>query len=628
MDAPIGNHFGLAFEQAFRLEALIIAPSTGEVTGPAGREKLDPKVMGVLVQLAARAGHVVSRDQLHEQLWPGAIVTDDALTRCIHELRRQLSHAAGDERYRTLIETLPKRGYRLNGVVAPLDAPEVATQPPKSRRAWIVSVTLAAGAALILFATLSRDADPIAPPAAVTHSIAVLPFVDMSEAQDQGYIADGMAEEILNRLTKSGGLRVIARSSSFAFRGQAADIREIAETLGVSHVLEGSVRRSGDRVRITAQLISAADNSHAWSETYDRDMGELLGVQDEIAGSVATALRVTLAGVSPDSSGPASPEAFELFLQGRFFYNRRAPGDIERAAQYFRDSLARDPSFARAWAALAGAYALQLSEGLDTEEKVRPLQGEAAKKAVEYGPGLAVAHARLAQYYYEVGERSKGEEHFARAKALDPDDPLVMGYSSDDAVWSRDFDGAADIWRRLVERDPLSPTDRLNYAHFLMGAGKAEQSTTQFRKALELNPELKWDVRLGLLRSLVLQRRDAEAEAEIPQLPDGLPRDHGLAYLHHAPDRQKVADDALARLVLAGEEADRVTIAEAFALRGRTDDAFAVLAAAMRVTESARLPAHTQRSRRYWLRTVLLVSPFLTPLHSDPRWNALMTEPQ
>jgi TolB-like protein len=450
----------------------------------------------------------------------------------------------------------------------------------------------------------------------------------MSEAQDQAFFADGIAEEILNRLTRSGGLRVISRTSSFAFRDRAADIREIAETLDVDYVLEGSVRRSGGRVRITAQLIAAANNSHAWSETYDRDVGELLAVQDEIAEAVASALRVTLAAGSSGTGLPVKPEAYELFLQGRFFFNRRAPGDVELAAQYFRDSLTLDPSYARGWAALAGAYNLLLIRDEGAEEELRPLQGEAAMRAVELAPGLAVAHARLGQYYFQVGERSKGETHSTRAMALDPHDPLVMGFSSDAAVRRGDFEGGAEIWRRLVERDPLSPTDRQNYAHFLMRASKADQAAAQFRKALELNPELHWNTRLGLLRSLVLQRRYDEAGVEIELLPAGLPRDQGLAFLADAPGRRQESDAAIERLVLAGPEADRIALAEALTLRGLTNEAFVALAAARQAAEDTPIPAHAIRARVYQLRIEMLGSTFLKPLRSDPRWHALVAEPQ
>jgi TolB-like protein/DNA-binding winged helix-turn-helix (wHTH) protein len=627
MNSPPAIRTDERFEKGFQLDELRVLPPTGEVIGPGGAEKLDPKVMGVLLLLAQNAGQIVAREELHEKLWANAVVTDDALTRCIHELRRQLGHAGGHERYRTLIETLPKRGYRLNDTVAPLDPRVSAPAPARAIRHWLAAGAVAAVLALVVFAVLRRE-EPAAPPVAAANSIAVLPFVDMSEAQDQAFFADGIAEEILNRLTRSGGLRVISRTSSFAFRDRAADIREIAETLDVDYVLEGSVRRSGGRVRITAQLIAAANNSHAWSETYDRDVGELLAVQDEIAEAVASALRVTLAAGSSGTGLPVKPEAYELFLQGRFFFNRRAPGDIELAAQYFRDSLTLDPSYARGWAALAGAYNLLLIRDEGAEEELRPLQGEAAMRAVELAPGLAVAHARLGQYYFQVGERSKGETHSTRAMALDPHDPLVMGFSSDAAVRRGDFEGGAEIWRRLVERDPLSPTDRQNYAHFLMRAGKADQAAAQFRKALELNPELHWNTRLGLLRSLVLQHRYDEAETEIELLPPGLPRDHGLAFLADAPGRRQQSDAALERLVLAGPEADRISLAEALTLRGLSNEAFVALAAARQAAEDAPIPAPAIRSRVYRLRLEMLGSTFLEPLRSDPRWHALVAEPQ
>jgi TolB-like protein len=167
-----------------------------------------------------------------------------------------------------------------------------------------------------------------------------LPFVDR-RGQDHGYLGDGIAEEVLNRLAQSKDLRVISRTSSFSFRGKPLDVREIASKLDVDHVLEGSVRRSGDSIRITAQLIAASDNSHVWSGTFDREFGDTFRVQDEIAGSVATALQVTLDGSGLGINSPIEPEAHERFLQGQFFYLRRSPGDIDRAVDYFEQAVRR-----------------------------------------------------------------------------------------------------------------------------------------------------------------------------------------------------------------------------------------------------------------------------------------------
>ena len=250
--------------QGFQLEGLRIEPETGMVSGPGGREKLDPKVMDVLLLMAQRAGEVVHREDLLSTLWPNVVVSDDALTRCFYELRRQLSHAGGDERYRTFIETVPKRGYRLTAAVTP------APSPRRLRGGWIAlgaaAALLAVGIAFLVWRGVSETRSAQEGP----HAIAVLPFLDMSAGKDQGYFSEGVTEEILNRLTQAENLRVISRTSSFALRKETLDVPTIAKRLDVDYVLEGSVRKSGARVRITAQLIDASTNSHVWSQTYDR----------------------------------------------------------------------------------------------------------------------------------------------------------------------------------------------------------------------------------------------------------------------------------------------------------------------------------------------------------------------
>ncbi|HXV41168.1 MAG TPA: winged helix-turn-helix domain-containing protein, partial [Steroidobacteraceae bacterium] len=621
MDAPNTSHVGLAFEHGFRLEALTIEPSTGEVTGPAGREKLDPKVMGVLVQLAVRAGHVVSREDLHEHLWPDAVVTDDALTRCIHELRRHLERAGGGERYRAMIETLPKRGYRLNGVIAPPDLPEVAPQPPGSRRAWIAAAAVLAGAALVLFAMLRRDADPVAPPAAVANSIAVLPFADMSEAQNQGYFADGMAEEILNRLAKSGGLRVISRTSSFSFRGDEVDIPTIAAKLDVSHVLEGSVRRAGDRVRITAQLISAADNSHLWSETYDRDVSEVFAVQDEIAGAVAGALQATLSARTVRSIAPRNPEAYEKFLQGKFLYDRRAPGDSRKAAQYFEEAVRLDSGYAQAWAALSGAYGLLIHQGELPAEVGYPKQKEAAIRAATLDPLSAEAQVRLARYYYAVNERAQGRLHSRRAAELDPNNLLVIGGQAGTATWNNDPVTALPYYRRAAALDPLSTTQRANLASALAHAGLFDEAIREYGRAIELNPgkEAEFELQIGQLH--VIQGRLDKAYASSQRLPEGAQRDQVLALLHRAPGREAEAEAALGRLVARAAREHDTALAESYAYRGMHEAAIAATASAWAALQSRpEVPYDV-----HWdFQARLRISPLLRPLHGDPRYQAVM----
>ena len=636
MNGPPEVHPDRPLESGFRLDGLAIDPRTGEVSGPGGREALDPKVMEVLVRLAQGAGQVVLREELLRQVWPGVVVTDDALSRCVSELRRQLGQAGGDERYKWMLETLPKRGYRLNGKIdvpspspTPLSLSQASPDPrgqPRSNRTVlaIASIILLAAGAWIVASRVSdqppRESAPRTP-AAATNSIAVLPFVDMSAAQDQRYLSDGIADEILNRLTRIPELRVIARTSSFTFRDQQqADIRDIAAKLDVSHVLEGSVRRAGDHVRITAQLIEASSNSHLWSRTYDRALGDLFAVQDEIAASVATALDVSLGDGSRDFPAPDNATAHQLFLQGEFFFNRRGPGDIERSAKYYEDAVSLEPGYARAWAALSRAYSL-LAEGGGIPRSVgRVKQGEAAHKAVALAPRVAASHYTLARFYFEGGDREKAHEHFETAASLEPDaqvsDPeqLLFGLEAD-IEWHR----------QALARNPLSAADRYNLGVMLVAAGRLDEGKSEFLKAKELSPGLD-GIEREIIRVLVLQGRHDEAHSACMRLPEGEARDHGLALLFDAPGRRTEADAALGRLVegRGSDQGRNIRLAEVYTYRGRTEEAIATLQDYRNAIE---LGEETAYSEIWWLRREMSISPFLAPLHADPRWKELMAEP-
>jgi len=634
MNAPIENAVTQTPEAAFQLGELTVDPRAGEARGPGGREKLDPKVMDVLVVLAQHAGQVVLREELLARLWPNVVVTDEVLSRCIYELRRQLSQAGGSERYKEMIETIPKRGYRLIGDVNP--APDPISTGPPPRPKWRLPAIISAAAAVVLFLIVfgqrvtdsPADSHPL-PAATAMNSIAVLPFVDMSEGQDQGYFSDGIAEEILNRLAQSGELRVIARTSSFSLRDRSLDVAEIARKLDVTHVLEGSVRKAGDRIRITAQLISASDSSHLWSDTFDRGLDDVFSVQDEIATSVATALQITLGGGTPKGRMPASVEAYESFLKGEFFYSRRAPGDVERSVTYFKEAISIDPRYARAWAALAGAHSHQAWDGVHLDKERQRLQGEAALRAVELDPRLAVAHSRLAQFYSETSDEKKAEDHHRIAMALDPDDPMVLagGVSFDDD----DLDEAIAIQRRIVTQDPLNSGARQNLAVVLLAGGRFDEAMSEYRDVLELNPDAGLDVEIELVRIQVLQGRDAEAYAAVTRMPEGKYRDHGLALLYRAPDHRAEADAALARLIrrrseaadsIAGGVMDDIRLAEVQAFRGMTEEAFATLARKKDALErgpDSELPVVS------YFQNEASVSPFLKALHSDPRWAALIS---
>jgi TolB-like protein/DNA-binding winged helix-turn-helix (wHTH) protein/Tfp pilus assembly protein PilF len=636
MNADPETHRAPRLENGFRLEELVIDPRAGDVSGPGGNEKLDPKVMDVLVLLAQHAGQVVLREDLLAQVWPKAVVSDYALSRCIYELRRQLNHAAGNERYKSMLETLPKRGYRLHGKVdallppAPAPEPEPAPQAsaPAPRRLdprvlAIAGVLLFAGAlwfAASRWTLQEKSTDRVS--SLATNSIAVLPFVDMSETRDQGYLSDGIAEEILDRLTRIDGLRVIARTSSFTFRDQRADIREIAAKLNVSHVLEGSVRKSGDRVRITTQLVDASSNSHVWSKTYDRSLGDLFAVQAEIAASVATALDLSLRETTAGSQTAIDAEAHRLFLQGQFFFNRRAHGDVARSAKYYEDALAIDPGYVKAWVALAGAYSILAESGEVPRSVARARQGEAARKAVALDPGSPESHGRLAQFYFEGGDRESACEERRTAA-------ILASAPQSDCSWShptpRDFAHEVEVHAESVAQDPLSAIARGNLGVFLFAAGRLEDAKSAFSKALELNPDDS-GAPLEIARILVAQRRYDEAYAASARLPEGPSRDHVLALLYVAPGHRAEADAALERLSdrRGSEIIDNIRLAEVYALRGMNDAAISTLQDYRNAINPA---GETIYSQIWWHQQEMSIAPFLAPLRVDPRWDALMAEP-
>ena len=626
-----------ALTQGFQLEGLQVAPLTGKISGPGGIARLDPKVMDVLVLMASHARQVVLREELVTRLWGHAVVTDDAVTRCFYELRRHLVQAGGHERYRDLVETVPKRGYRLNATVVPgLPPPEapvspvvaVAPEPPAAtapKRPWMpaAAVALVAIVAGLLLWKSPEKADLPAKAGPVTHSIAVLPFLDMSEAKDQHYLADGMTEEILNHLAQAENLRVIARTSTFALRDTKLDVTEIGKRLGVEYVLEGSVRRSGDRLRITAQLIDAASNSHAWSRTYDRTLDDLFAVQDDIAGSVASALQVELTGSAARAATQPGFEAYEQYLLGQANYYRRGPGDTERAIAYYRRAVEIDPQFARAWAALAGAYSL-LNDASPGDETHRERQGEAARRAVELDPGLAVAQARLAQYLGRSGQSELAGEHFEKALALDPNDPLVLGFSTSRAMARGDLEAATGIWRRLVERDPLSQLNRHNLGIFLLATGRPQEAVAQFRSALEISPTSE-DNRIDLARALIFTGETTEAATLLRQLPPGPQRDLVFALLVRDPQHGPAARAMLASLKVPPIDVRScVRLAEAHASSGDREAAFRILEAARAEGERRKAESPTLI---WYLREELQLTPFLEPLHDDPRWAGLTARP-
>jgi adenylate cyclase len=610
--------------EAFLVNGLRVVPNAGRISGPGADEQVDPKVMEVLVALARRPGEYVSRELLIDEVWPDRVVTDNVLSRCVYELRKHLVRAGGSRKYKALLQTLPKRGYRLNAEVVP-DHP-ASRSPARPPAAGWRGIVLLAALGLVAGAWWAVDwagggrMPEIHGLGSV--SIAVLPFVDLSAEGDQEYFADGVSEELINVLTRIPGLQVIARSSSFWFKGRNPDIPTVAEKLNVTHVLEGSVRRSSDRVRITAQLIDAADSVHLWSETYDREFGDIFAIQDEIALAVAEKLALAFRGddPAPDVHSP-DPEAYALNLHAWFLFNRRAPGDLDHAEAYYRRALAIDPAYAAAWAGLAGVHFIQAMEGERELAGGLALAREAAERAVELDPKLPEARARLARVLsYATGERDTGAAHMAKAVEYGQDSPLVLSMQAGEAWYRRDFDEAIALNRRAAAHDPLNAVIRNNFALHLLSAGRLEEAEQEARVALEIRPEAdSWGQTSRLLADvLILQRRPAEALALIANWPEGPARDRALALVHAMDGESDPFDTALARLVARTDPASAMALAQVHAFTGDAEAAFGWLDFAR---ERFEVEAIENPTIVWRVQATLNTSPFLDPLRPSPRWQ-------
>jgi len=450
-----------------------------------------------------------------------------------------------------------------------------------------------------------------APVSAAAKSIAVLPFADMSSGKDQEYFADGLSEELLNLLAKLPELRVIGRTSSFQFKGRNEDLRVIGEKLNVAHILEGSVRKSGEKVRITAQLIKAADGSHLWSETYDRTLDDIFVVQDDIAGEVVKALKLTLLGTALTTrSKPQDSEAYNLALQGRFFVERRGQKDLGRAVEYFRQARERDPSYAPAWAGLSEAYARQADLGHVLAADGYRYAREAAEKALALDPQLVDAHLAMGSIHQVYDwDWAGADASFRRALDLEPGNAQALRLASIPASTLGNWSEAIDLASKAVERDPLRPASYNNLGVILLAVNRDAAAEAAIRKALELDPGgASWQYGIG--RALLLQGKTDAALQAMEQETEEVWRLSGLPLAFHALGRRSESDAALA--ALKGKYADVAAyqIAEVHAYRGEADLAFEWLER-----------AHAQRDGGL---VDIKGDRFLRGLAGDPRYKAFL----
>ena len=323
-------------------------------------------------------------------------------------------------------------------------------------------------------------------------SIAVLPFENLSSDPENAYFATGVQDEILTRLSRIGDLKVISRTSTQKYRSAPENLREIAQQLGVAHVLEGSVQRAGDQVRITVQLINALSDAHIWADSYDRSLSDIFKVQSEIAKSVADSLQAKLTGSERQAIAARPTEntgAYQLYLKGRFFWNKRTGDDLRKALDYFNQAVAADPNYALAYAGIADAYNLLPTYSAETPQECYPQAEAAARKALELDPTLAEARTALAAALVARFDFAAAEQEFKRAIELNPNYATAHQWYSDSVLAPNErFQEAFVSIKRALELDPLSPIINAEYGGALNSIGRSDEALQQFRKTIELEP--------------------------------------------------------------------------------------------------------------------------------------------
>ena len=466
---------------------------------------------------------------------------------------------------------------------------EITPVRRKSRRtrlAIFAALGLSVVAIGVLMYSRLKDSGPTAT-SVTARSIAVMPFADMSENNDQEYFADGLAEELLGLLSKVPTLKVAGRTSSFYFKGKQATTAEIASTLGVTHLLEGSVRKSGDRLRVSAQLVRAEDGFQLWSETFDRKLDDVFKVQDEIAGAVVQALELKLLDADmPRASATHSQEAYALFLQARALHSQGTHATNVTGISYLERAVKLDPNFAPAWFGLGDALVFDYAVlGYGTHEDIRRRAGEAAETALRLDPNLADAHLLMGRVLGELDWNwPAADRELQRALELDPNNSLLLWVMSYYALIGGRADEALQFAERVVALDPISYGSYYALGDVLWGIGRQADAEAAYRKATELSPKAAGNY-FALGMTLLRQGRFAEALAAIEQETHDGYRLYGLAVVNDALGRRAEADSALAELEATGANGHAWSIGSIHACRKEVDQAFSWLERAYRQHE-------------------------------------------
>jgi TolB-like protein/DNA-binding winged helix-turn-helix (wHTH) protein/Tfp pilus assembly protein PilF len=614
---------------------------SGELRKAGMKIRVQQQPMKLLQILLERPGEVVTREELRNRVWPNESFGDfdQALNIAIGKLRSALGDSAEHPRY---IETLPKRGYRFIADVSVVDAdtrpkqlepaaqdlartesghplPYAGLALASERRAWptrwvILALALVLSLPILavwLFRSRGR------PPTGI-RSLAVLPLDNLSGDASQDYFADGMTDELITDLAQIRALRVISRTSVMVYKGARKPLPEIARELNVDAVVEGSVLRAGDQVRITAQLIEASTDKHLWSQSYEGELRDTLALQNRVAGAIADQIRINLTPreeAALKNVRVVNPEAYESYLKGRYFWNKRTADGLKAALAYFNQAIEEDPKYAQAYSGLADTYALlgDWQYAVMTPKEALPRAKAAAMKAVELDDSLGEAHASLAfsldlfDWNWEAAEKE-----FRRAIELNPGYATAHHwYAWHLSVMGRNSEAIAEM-KKAENLDPLSLIINADLAELLLIARFSDQSIQQSRKTLEMDPNFAvahYDLGQALVQKHMYSEAIAELETATKLSADSPICKSTLAHAYAVSGRRNEALEILNDLTRRSNGfSNAAETAMIYVGLGENDQAMAWLE-----------KAYSER-----FNPSILLRPAFDPLRSDPRFQSLV----
>jgi TolB-like protein/DNA-binding winged helix-turn-helix (wHTH) protein/tetratricopeptide (TPR) repeat protein len=604
------------------------------------RVAIAPKAYDVLRYLVENPERLVPQEELLEKLWPETFVNPEVIRKYILEIRKVLGDRLDKPEF---IETLPKRGYRFVASVRDDVVPEPSdlsashendenmaeTNPgaktsrseekntSRKRTLWKFAIVpvLAAIAVVAIGAHLRSARNGVNAPPSNNPSIAVLPFADMSPAKDQEYFSDGLSEQLIHDLARISGLKVVGRSSAFQFKGKNEDLREVGRKLGVANVLEGSVRREGNHVRITAELIKADDGFQLWSQTYDREINDIFSVQDEIARAATDTLQPKLLTGNGRPVAPASrsanPEAYQAYLQANYFLGQGQTKEVlSKALEYANLAIKFDKNYAPAWALRASVQNYMATYNLtDFAEGFRAARDD-AERAIALDPNSPSGYLALArtQVNYDWNWDT-ANTCLTKAAALEPGNADLFRIHAYLSSVLGNPDDAVKFAEQAVALDPLRTNTHLGLGNLLYDAGRYDKAQAELQKALELNPQAAF-VHFTMARILIEEAKPQQALAEIEKETNEWEKLTGQAVVYHALGREHESNSALAELIAKHDKDSAYQIAEAYAFRGELDKAFEWLER-----------AYKQRDPGV---SSVKADPLLKNLRHDPRYFELL----